>query len=61
MVYVAPKYEKPETREVRGFIKRVWLAVEWLDWCDIPPKRMWRFFLRKIDEYHGYKNLDYDY
>lgn len=38
-----------------------WKLAERMDWDGIPPKKLWRFILRKMDEAHGHKGLDYDY
>lgn len=35
--------------------------VEWADWRNLPPKIVWRFLLRKLDERLGYKGMNYDY
>lgn len=42
-------------------MKKLWSLLEWLDWYDVPPRKFWRFLLRKMDEKHGFKRMNYDY
>lgn len=63
MVYVPPPpKEKPQTRPIeKGVLRRFWLFVEWCDWYDLPPKRFWKWLLKRIDIYYGYEDMDYNY
>lgn len=39
----------------------VWELAERMDWNGRPPKRFWRWLLRKMDERNGHRGMDYDY
>lgn len=53
----------PITQESLGLKSISWLHefVETMDWNGLPPRKLWRFLLRKLDERLGYMDMDYDY
>jgi hypothetical protein len=38
---------------------RLWGLAERADWMGLPPRRFWRWLLRRMDRRYGY-HLDYD-
>ena len=40
---------------------RMHKLMEWLDWYDVPPTRLWRWLLKRLDDKYEVRKQDYDY